>query len=62
MHDTLSNRSHIQYEPFSENQRAELLKNLKSFLDGQEDEIEVASCWVSIVKSIIISNNSRLSV
>ncbi len=46
MHDTLSNRSHIQYEPFSENQRAELLKNLKSFLDGQEDEIEVTSCWV----------------
>jgi kinesin family protein 6/9 len=41
MHDTLSNRSHIQYEPFTDSQRAELQKTLKAYLDGQEEEIEV---------------------
>ena len=47
MHDTLSNRSHIQYEPFNESQRAELVKTLKSFLDGTEEEIEASSHYLT---------------
>lgn len=41
MHDTLSNRSHINYEPFSESQRLELAKVVKGFVEGDLDEIEV---------------------
>lgn len=41
MHDTLSNKSHVQYEPFSESQRADLQKVVRSFVDGELDDIEV---------------------
>ncbi|KAL3901744.1 MAG: hypothetical protein SGCHY_000372 [Lobulomycetales sp.] len=41
MHDTLSNKSHVQYEPYSESQRSELAKVLRGFVDGEIDEIEV---------------------
>jgi kinesin family protein 6/9 len=41
MHDTLSNKSHVQYEPFSETQRLELMKSIRGFVDGEADEIEV---------------------
>jgi kinesin family protein 6/9 len=42
MHDTLTNRSHIQYEPFTESQKVELQKQLKNFIDNEEEEIEVS--------------------
>ncbi|KND02684.1 hypothetical protein, variant [Spizellomyces punctatus DAOM BR117] len=43
MHDTLSNRSHVQHEPFSEPQRLELQRQVKAFLENEEDEIEIVS-------------------
>lgn len=43
MHDTLSNRSHVQYEPFSETQRFELQKLVKVYIDNEEEEIEIIS-------------------
>ncbi|KAL7746323.1 hypothetical protein RI367_008331 [Sorochytrium milnesiophthora] len=46
MHDTLSNRSHVQYEPFTEGQRSELQKKLKHWLDSKEEDsasLEVVS-------------------
>ncbi|KAJ3300830.1 Kinesin-like protein kif9 [Borealophlyctis nickersoniae] len=41
MHDTLSNRSHVQYEPYNETQRYELRKQVKAYLDNEEEELEV---------------------
>jgi kinesin family protein 6/9 len=41
MHDTLSNKSHVQYEPFSETQKLELMKGIRGYVDGEVDEIEV---------------------
>ncbi|KAI8842108.1 P-loop containing nucleoside triphosphate hydrolase protein [Chytridium lagenaria] len=41
MHDTLSNRSHVQYEPYSESQRMELLKQVKTYIEDEENEPEV---------------------
>ncbi|KAJ3110306.1 Kinesin-like protein kif9 [Phlyctochytrium bullatum] len=43
MHDSLSNRSHVQYEPFGEQQRAELQKAVRAYLDEDEGELEVIS-------------------
>ena len=41
MHDTLANRSHVQYEQYSDAQRYELQKLVKAFLDSDTSEIEV---------------------
>lgn len=41
MHDTLSNRSHVQYEPLTEAQKYELQRQVKAFLDSEEEELEV---------------------
>jgi kinesin family protein 6/9 len=41
MHDTLANRSHVQYEPFSDSQRYELQKQVKAYLDAENEELEV---------------------
>ncbi|KAI8614007.1 P-loop containing nucleoside triphosphate hydrolase protein [Chytriomyces sp. MP71] len=43
MHDSLSNRSHVQYEGFGESQRAELQKLVKAFLRDDEPELEIVS-------------------
>ncbi|KAJ3120648.1 Kinesin-like protein kif9 [Nowakowskiella sp. JEL0407] len=43
MHDTISNRSHIVYEPYSEQQRFELQKQVKAYLDGDEDKIDIVN-------------------
>ncbi|KAI9184151.1 hypothetical protein H9P43_003204 [Blastocladiella emersonii ATCC 22665] len=43
MHDTLIGRSHVQYEPFTGGQRADLTKRLKAWLDGGEEEIEIVT-------------------
>ena len=43
MHDTLANRSLIQYEPYSDAQRYELQKLVKSYLDAENDDIEVVN-------------------
>ena len=41
MHDALANRSHVQYEPFTDSQRFELQKKLKYYLEHEEEEFEV---------------------
>ncbi|KAI9203521.1 P-loop containing nucleoside triphosphate hydrolase protein [Polychytrium aggregatum] len=41
MHDTLASRSHVQYEPFTETQRFELQKTLKSFIEKDDEDIEI---------------------
>ncbi|KAJ3255516.1 Kinesin-like protein kif9 [Boothiomyces macroporosus] len=41
MHDTLANRSHVQYEAYTEAQRAELVKQIKSFIDNEMEEPEI---------------------
>ena len=41
MHDTLSNRSRINYEPFQGSQKIELIKTVRLFIDGGIEEIEV---------------------
>jgi kinesin family protein 6/9 len=41
MHDTLANRSQVQYEAYSDAQRYELQKQVKAFLDNEISDIEV---------------------
>ncbi|KAH6599278.1 hypothetical protein BASA61_002618 [Batrachochytrium salamandrivorans] len=41
MHDTLCNRSHIQYEQFSETQRHDLGRLVRAYIDNEEDELEI---------------------
>ncbi|KXS15145.1 kinesin-domain-containing protein [Gonapodya prolifera JEL478] len=43
MHDTLANRSHAQYEPMSESQKFELQKQVKNYLDHDNEDLEIAS-------------------
>ncbi|KAI8897548.1 P-loop containing nucleoside triphosphate hydrolase protein [Globomyces pollinis-pini] len=43
MHDTLTNRSHIQYESYTETQRAELTKIVKSFIENELEEPEIVN-------------------
>jgi kinesin family member 6/9 len=42
MHDTLAGRSHVQYEPYTEPQRQELIRRVKQFIEDGE-EMEIAS-------------------
>ena len=44
MHDTLNNRSQISYDPLSEQQRYEIKQQVRSYLDGQLDEVDVSVC------------------
>ena len=41
MYDTLSNRSHVHYEPYTELQKADLTKQIKSFLENDGEELEI---------------------
>ncbi|KAI8822057.1 P-loop containing nucleoside triphosphate hydrolase protein [Fimicolochytrium jonesii] len=43
MHDTLSNRGHVQHEPYTEPQKLELQKQVKVFLENEEEEMEIVS-------------------
>ncbi|KAJ3063252.1 Kinesin-like protein kif9, partial [Rhizoclosmatium hyalinum] len=43
MHDSLANRSHVQYESFGEAQRGELGKVVKAYLRDEEAELEIVS-------------------
>ena len=42
MHDTLTNRSQITYDPLSEQQRYEIRQQVRCYLDGKIDEIDVS--------------------
>ena len=42
MHDALTNRPQVSYDPPTEVQRFEILRQAKQFLDGQVNEIEVS--------------------
>ncbi|KAJ3342187.1 Kinesin-like protein kif9 [Gonapodya sp. JEL0774] len=55
MHDTLANRSHVQYEPLTESQKYELQKQVKNYLDHDNEDLEVRaldaySFWVGITR------------
>ncbi|XP_068091310.1 kinesin-like protein KIF9 isoform X2 [Hyperolius riggenbachi] len=41
LHDTLAHRSQVSYEPFSDSQIAEISSQVRRYLDGTLDEIEV---------------------
>lgn len=43
MHDTLTNRSQITYEPLSEQQKYEIRQQCRKFLDGSLDEIDIVN-------------------
>eukprot|EP00002_Diphylleia_rotans_P005576 TRINITY_DN1474_c0_g1_i4.p1 TRINITY_DN1474_c0_g1~~TRINITY_DN1474_c0_g1_i4.p1 ORF type:complete len:689 (-),score=135.14 TRINITY_DN1474_c0_g1_i4:497-2563(-) len=43
MHDTLANRSHVSYEPYSEEQRYELNRQVRQYVHGELDELEVVN-------------------
>jgi len=41
MHDTLANRSQVSHEALSEQQRYEIRQQVKAYLDGNADDIDV---------------------
>ena len=43
MHDTLTNRSHISYDPLSEQQTYEIQQQVQQYLQGELDEVDVCS-------------------
>jgi kinesin family protein 6/9 len=43
MHDTLVNRSHVSYEPFTDAQRYELQKQVKAYLEADNEDLEVVN-------------------
>jgi kinesin family member 6/9 len=43
MHDTLVGRSFVSYDAYSDEQRMELRKEVKAYLDGEKEEIEVVN-------------------
>ncbi|XP_022112111.1 kinesin-like protein KIF9 isoform X2 [Acanthaster planci] len=43
MHDTLANRSQVNYEPLSEAQRLEIQSQVRRYLDGTIDELDVVN-------------------
>ena len=43
MHDTLANRSQVTYDPLSEQQRYEIRQQVRAYLDGKSDDIEVTA-------------------
>ncbi|KAJ3024345.1 Kinesin-like protein kif9 [Thoreauomyces humboldtii] len=43
MHDTLSNRSHVQHEAFTEPQKMDIGRGVKAFLENEEEELEIVS-------------------
>ncbi|KAL8610515.1 hypothetical protein ACOMHN_060435 [Nucella lapillus] len=43
MHDTLTNRSQVTYEPLSEQQKYEIRQQCRRFLEGNLDEIDIVN-------------------
>ena len=41
MHDALSGKSHVQYEPYTDAQRAELNLTLRKYMNEEVEDIEV---------------------
>jgi len=41
MHDTLANRSQVNYDPLSEQQRSEIRDQVKAYMDGKSQDIDV---------------------
>ncbi|KAJ3098779.1 Kinesin-like protein kif9 [Phlyctochytrium planicorne] len=64
MHDSLSNRSHVQYESYGENQRVEIQKLVKAYLDNEDNELEahVEDVANSVRKSNGLSVEKNLSL
>ena len=43
MHDQLASRSHVEYEPYTEEQRLELREAARSYLCGESEALEIVS-------------------
>lgn len=41
MHDTLNNRSMVQYEPLSEQQKFEIKQQVRKYINSDLDEIDI---------------------
>jgi kinesin family protein 6/9 len=64
MYDTLSNRSHVHYEIYSDIQRNELTKQVKHYIENESHEIEIINIRqikeiFSIFKSLIRNAEAR---
>jgi kinesin family protein 6/9 len=69
MHDTLTNRSQISYEPLSESQILEVREQVKSYLAGELSDIELVNVrqiketfaqFKSIVNSLEVDMEEKL--
>lgn len=45
MHDTLTNRSHVTYDPLSQQQRYEISQQVEQYIGGHLDEIDVSEIY-----------------
>ncbi|XP_071482044.1 kinesin-like protein KIF9 [Diadema antillarum] len=59
MHDTLANRSQVTYEPLSDTQLMEINNQVRRYLDGSLDEIDIVN--VRQVQSIFTSFKTMVS-
>jgi len=53
MHDALNSKINIQYEPYNDNQKYELRKQIKTYIDNENEEIPVD------IFEILIYNNTN---
>lgn len=51
MHDTLANRSHVSYEPLSEQQLYEVKQQVVQYVEGRLDEVDVSPPDVALWQS-----------
>jgi len=57
MHDTLANRSQVNYDPLSEQQRSEIRDQVKAYMDGKSQDIDVCD-RVHFFHTVVVSKNS----
>jgi len=49
MHDTLANRGQVTYDPLSEQQKSEIRQQVRAYIDGKSDEIDVRNSFRLLV-------------
>ena len=55
MHDTLANRSHVSYEPLSEQQLYEVKQQVMQYVEGRLDEVDVSPPDVTFWQSLFFT-------
>ena len=54
MHDTLANRSHVSYEPLSEQQLYEVKQQVMQYVEGRLDEVDVSPLMPPVTEFVLL--------